>query len=53
MDKNTPIILDKENIPPDAHGNHIHVDIGAATTSSSALSVANGLDHLGNFEFIV
>ena len=43
MDQITLIILDKENIPPDAHGNHGHAGIGTATTSSgSALSVANG-----------
>ena len=53
MDQITPIILDNENIPLDAHGNHNHVGIGTTTTTDSALSVANGKDHLGNFKFIV
>jgi hypothetical protein len=42
MDQNTPIILDKENIPPDAHRNESHVGIGTKTTTGDALSVANG-----------
>ncbi|XP_066352402.1 uncharacterized protein [Miscanthus floridulus] len=46
MDQTTPVILDNENIPPDAHGNHNHVGIGTTTTTGSALSVANGKDHL-------
>ncbi|CAD6225986.1 unnamed protein product [Miscanthus lutarioriparius] len=34
MGQITPIILDKENIPPDAHRNDIHVGIGTATTDT-------------------
>jgi len=49
MDQNTPIILDKENIPPGEHGNHSHVGIGTATISSSALSVVTGKDDPGIF----
>jgi alpha-acetolactate decarboxylase len=48
-----PIILDKKNIPIDAHGKHSHVGIGTATTTDSALSVVNGKVYLGNFKFIV
>jgi hypothetical protein len=39
MDQITPIILDKENIPPDAHGNHSHVGIGTATSGESSHEV--------------
>ena len=53
MDQNTPIILDKKNIPPLAHGNHSHDCIGTSTTNDSALTVATGKDHPGNDEFIV
>jgi hypothetical protein len=53
MDQNTPIILDKENIPPDAHGKHSHDCIGTSTANDSALTVATGKDHPGNDEFIV
>ena len=38
IDQNSPIILDKENIQPTAHGNHSHGGIG------TALSVASGKD---------
>jgi hypothetical protein len=41
MDQNTPIILDKENIPPYAHGNQSHVGVGTTTTTGSTLSMAN------------
>jgi hypothetical protein len=44
--KTQPIILDKENIQPNAHGNHSHVGIGTPTTTGSALSVASGKDQL-------
>jgi hypothetical protein len=46
MDQNSPIILDKENIQPNAHGKHSHVGIGTATTTCSALSVASGKDQI-------
>ena len=39
MDQNMPIILDKENITPDAHGNDIHVGTGTATTDTYILRV--------------
>jgi hypothetical protein len=52
MDQSSPIILDKENIQPNAHGNHIHVGIGTATTTGSALSMASGKYHIRNFMFI-
>jgi len=47
MDQNTPIILDKENIPPDAHGDHSHVGIAETTIRDSALSVVTGKDDPG------
>jgi hypothetical protein len=53
MDQNWPIILDKENIQPNAHGNHNHVGIGTATTTDSALSVASDKDQIRNFMFIL
>jgi hypothetical protein len=52
MDQSSPIILDKEKIQPNAHGNHIHVGIGTATTIGSALSMASGKYHIRNFMFI-
>jgi hypothetical protein len=39
MEQITPIILDKENIPPDAHGEHSHVALGTATTDTCILRV--------------
>jgi len=47
MDQNTPIILDKENIPPDAHEDHSHVGIAETTIRDSALSVVTGKDDPG------
>jgi len=47
MDQNTPIILDKENIPLDAHGDHSHVGIAETTIRDSALSVVTGKDDPG------
>ncbi|CAD6254280.1 unnamed protein product [Miscanthus lutarioriparius] len=41
IDQNSPIILDKENIQPTAHGNHSHGGIGTSTTIGTALSVAS------------
>jgi hypothetical protein len=52
MDQITPIIRDKENIPPDAHGNHIHGSIGTSTTPGSALSMSRSNNHLGNDAFM-
>jgi hypothetical protein len=53
MDQNWPIILDKKNIQPNAHGNHNHVGIGTATTTASALSVASDKEQIRNFMFIL
>jgi len=47
MDQNTPIILDKENIPPDAHGDHSHVGIAETAIRDSALSAVTGKDDPG------
>jgi hypothetical protein len=47
IDQNTPIILDKENIPPDAHGDHSHVGIAETTIRDSALSIVTGKDDPG------
>jgi len=47
MDQNTPIILDKENIPPDAHGDHSHVGIAEMTIRDSALFVVTDKDDPG------
>lgn len=44
IDQNSPIILDKENIQPTAHGNHSHGGIGTSTAIGTALSVASGKD---------
>ena len=38
MDQIMPIILDKENIPPDVLEDHIHVAIGNVTIDSCILS---------------
>jgi hypothetical protein len=35
--------LDKENIPPDAHGDHSHVGIAEMTIRDSALSIVTGI----------
>jgi hypothetical protein len=53
MDQNTQIVLDKENIPPDAHEKHSHDCIGTSRTNDSALTVDSGKDYPGNDEFIV
>jgi len=42
IDQNTSIILDKENIPSDAHGDQSHVGISTATTTGGALSASSG-----------